>query len=157
MRKMLKPVIEGGLLVLLAFSLFLFPPIGRAIAFAQELTKTGLVIKGNKVNVEIAITSLQQSCGLMFRTSLEKDSGMLFFYKESKVLSFWMKDTNIPLTIAFIDEKGVIVDLHDLKPKNLTPVESRGKVKYALEMNKGWFKNKKIKVGDKVEGLEKIK
>ncbi|MEI7904541.1 MAG: DUF192 domain-containing protein [Candidatus Firestonebacteria bacterium] len=156
MRKLVKKLPDACLLALLVFSLFLFPPLGRAIAFAQEFARSGLAVKGNKIIVELADTPLKRSAGLMHRTALEEDSGMLFIFKVPKVLGFWMKNTKIPLSIAFADQSGVILNIEDMKPGDLTATESKGEASFALEMNKGWFLKHKVKAGDKLEGLDKL-
>jgi uncharacterized membrane protein (UPF0127 family) len=76
---------------------------------------------------------------------------MLFVYPENQYASMWMKNTSIPLDVAFISEKGVITDITSMQPHSLKPVGSSAKVRYALEMNQGWFDAQKIKVGDGVK------
>ncbi|MFC1588008.1 DUF192 domain-containing protein [Planctomycetota bacterium] len=106
--------------------------------------------------VEIANTPKQRTQGLMFRKNLPANAGMIFVYSQEQQLSFWMKNTFIPLSIAFLDRNGRIVSLADLKPLDLTAVDSRFPAKYALEVNQGWFKNNNIQIGNKVKGIEYI-
>jgi uncharacterized protein len=87
----------------------------------------------------------------MFREYLDKDSGMLFVFDSSKYLSFHMKNTQIPLEIAFIDQDGIIVDIQPLTPFNTGKTISRQPAKYALEVNPGFFKRLNVKVGDRVD------
>ena len=86
----------------------------------------------------------------MFRERLSKDSGMLFIFNEISEKSFHMKNTSIPLDIAFINKDGIIESIKELEPNNLNPVYSDSDVLYALEVNRGWFTEKNIKVGDRV-------
>ncbi len=119
----------------------------------QAVSKDDIVINiaGNKVTVELAVTIKEQSKGLMYRNKLAPDHGMLFIFPHSRHASFWMKNTRIPLSIAFIKEDGWIAQIEDMKPQSLKTHISDVKVKYALEMEQGWFKKKKIKVGDFME------
>ena len=113
--------------------------------------KKNLSINGNYLDVEIADTPLKRSVGLMYRKNLDPESGMLFVFPESKSRSFWMKDTHIPLSIAYINEEGVITNIQNMDPLSLDSVPSKGNCRYALEVNKGWFDNHQIIPGDKVE------
>jgi uncharacterized membrane protein (UPF0127 family) len=102
------------------------------------------------VTVELAQTDEQRSVGLMYRKNLEDGKGMLFIFNEDQVLSFWMKNTLIPLSIAYISYDGTIVDIRDMYPNNTSPVQSSRSVRYALEVPQGWFGRVGIKAGDKV-------
>ncbi|MCL1928821.1 MAG: DUF192 domain-containing protein [Treponema sp.] len=102
------------------------------------------------VEVELAQTEEQRNVGLMHRTSLEDGKGMLFIFETDQVLSFWMKNTLIPLSIAYISYDGTIVDIRDMYPNNTSPVHSSRSVRYALEVPQGWFGRAGIKAGDKV-------
>jgi uncharacterized protein len=106
-----------------------------------------------EVKVEIADDPAEQERGLMYRTALGEDRGMLFVFPDEKVLSFWMKNTLIPLSIAYIDSHGRIVDLQDMKPLDDKPPNyvSAKPAQYALEVNQGFFKEHGVKVGDRVE------
>lgn len=90
----------------------------------------------------------------MYRESLEENAGMLFVFPEAGHYSMWMKDTYIPLSVAFIDEHGVILNIANMLPQTRTAHDSSGMVKYALEMNMGWFSVRKIVAGAQVIGLE---
>ncbi|MBI4833736.1 MAG: DUF192 domain-containing protein [Planctomycetes bacterium] len=119
-----------------------------------------MVINGKAINVEVAATADQRELGLMHRKNLPENSGMIFLYPEETPVRFWMKDTLIPLSIAFIKEDGTITQIADMKPLTEDTTWSRVAVKYALEMNKGWFKRNNIKEGDKVfipDSIKKIK
>ncbi len=107
------------------------------------------------LNVEIPSNQKDFDMGLMFREKLDKDSGMLFIFNEVGEKSFHMKNTGIPLDIAFINKDGIIESIKELEPYNTLPVYSGSEVLYALEVNRGWFTNKNIKVGDRAfESIE---
>ncbi len=101
------------------------------------------------IPVEIADTPAKRETGLMGRTALAADAGMLFVFDQDQPLSFWMKDTLIPLSIAFINSKGIIVDIQDMQPLDETPHHSVAPAKYALEVNQGFFRAQGIQVGDR--------
>lgn len=105
-------------------------------------------INNKKLNVKLAYTGEQQARGLKNITSLPEEQGMLFCYPEEKLLSFWMKDTNIPLSIAFIDKNKKITQIENLEPHNEVGVKTNAPAKWALEVNRDWFANNNIKVGD---------
>lgn len=115
---------------------------------AQGLLLTEIQIGEQRVQAELAMTPAEQARGLMYRRELGKNEGMLFVYPEEKIVSFWMKNTFIPLTIAFIDDGGTIVQLTDMAPQDLTSHRSKRPVRYALEMNQGWFQKAGVGVGD---------
>ena len=102
------------------------------------------------LNIEIPRNETEFNLGLMFRESLNYDSGMLFVFEENSQKSFHMKDTRIPLDIAFIKEDGTIESIKELKPFTLLPVYSDGDVSSALEVNRGWFAENDVNVGDKI-------
>lgn len=109
-------------------------------------------IGSNKLFIEIASTDIERQVGLMNRESLGDDMGMLFIFDKEQSVSFWMKNTLIPLSIAYINKYGKILEIYDMKPQSLEPVPSkRSSVLYALEVNKGYFDSKGIKVGDTLE------
>ncbi len=103
-----------------------------------------------EVQVEIADDTPEQMRGLMYRTALAEDRGMLFAYPDEEHRSFWMKNTLIPLSIAFMDSEGRIVDIQDMKPLDDKPPHyvSTEPARYALEVNKGFFEERGVGVGD---------
>ena len=103
-----------------------------------------------EVRVEIADDLPEQTRGLMERTALAEDRGMLFVYSDEEVRSFWMKNTLIPLSIAYMDSDGRIVDLQDMKPLDDDPPHyvSAEPARYALEVNRGFFEEHGVEVGD---------
>jgi uncharacterized protein len=120
----------------------------------QPLPELVLEIKGHKLTAEVAATDAQRMQGLMHRRMLPENRGMLFVFSYSAPQSFWMMNTYIPLSIAFIDENGAIVSIADMKPLTTDSHASAKPAKYALEMNQGWFAKRGIKAGAKVEGLK---
>jgi len=106
------------------------------------------------LNIEVPDSETDFRLGLMFRESLEKDSGMLFIFDSVEQQSFHMKNTKIPLDIAFIKEDGTVDSIKELKPHNPLPVYSFGEIKYALEVNRGWFEEHNVRIGDKI--LEEV-
>jgi uncharacterized membrane protein (UPF0127 family) len=120
---------------------------------AADLPTTTLTINGQKVVAEVVSTPEQRATGLMNRFSLQPDHGMLFVFEQPQPLGFWMKNTFIPLSIAFIDVDGKIVNIEDMRPQDESTHWSRGIALYALEMKQGWFAGKKIAAGDVIKGL----
>ena len=116
-----------------------------------ESGKVMLSINGRPLEVEIAKTRKQREKGLMFREELGWNEGMIFIFPEDQYLSFWMKDTSIPLSIAFLDERGVVVNILDMKPFSLDPVRSTGKCRYAIEANRGFFRDAGVRDGDSID------
>ena len=104
-----------------------------------------------KITVEIADTRETQEKGLMGRESLDEDKGMLFVYDRDSRKSFWMKNTKIPISLAYIATDGTIREIYDMEPLSTRIVESRYSVRYVLEVNQGAFRRHGIKDGDKVE------
>jgi len=117
----------------------------------QELTieRSGQVI--TTVKAEIAKTQEERNKGLMYRKSLKDGHGMLFVFEKDDVLSFWMKNTFIPLSIAFIAYDGKIIDIKDMYPQDTNSVKSSRSVRYALEAPQGWFLRVGVNEGDTVK------
>jgi len=103
------------------------------------------------VQVEIADTDAERQRGLMGRAALAEDAGMLFVFGQEQPLSFWMKNTLIPLSIAYIGEGGTIVDIQDMQPLDETSHPSAAPARYALEVNQGFFEARGVQVGDWIE------
>lgn len=121
-----------------------------------EMPVHQLSISGHTVLAEVAHTEVTRSQGLMFRQSMGENNGMLFVFSETGRHSMWMMNTDIPLSVAFLDEKGKILNIADMLPRTTTAHRSAGPSKYAVEMNLGWFAARNIKPGARVMGLEKI-
>jgi len=114
----------------------------------------GVFIKvaGNPVWVRVSETPRERERGLMFTDSLPPDEGMLFVFEREQILSFWMKNTPLPLSVAFIDREGRILEITHMQPLDEESTHtSRQPALYALEMNAGWFEKHGVRVGDRVE------
>jgi uncharacterized membrane protein (UPF0127 family) len=122
-------------------------------AAAAELPTAALTIGAHKLTAEIAFTPAQREHGLMNRFSLKPDTGMLFVFERAEPLSFWMRNTYVALSIAFIGADGRILNIEDMKPQTDDPHWSKGAALYALEMKKGWFAERGIVAGEPVKGL----
>ena len=104
------------------------------------------------IDTQVAATSEQRSTGLMFRRQMPPAEGMLFVFDQTGQQCFWMKNTLLPLTAAFVADDGTIVNLADMKPQTTDSHCSEKPVRYVLEMNQGWFAQKGIKPGTKLRG-----
>ncbi len=126
-----------------------------AAACSQELEKTDILIvrqDGSSVTVraELAVTEAEQARGFMERKSIPEGTGMLFVFPSDWQAHFWMKDTPVPLSIAYIDSSGRIRDIFDMQPLSLAGVSSTVSVRYALEVPQGWFARNGISEGDRI-------
>jgi|SRR5208283_4482507 len=129
--------------------------LGATLATAADLPTVELHIKGQHVVAEIAATAATRTTGLMNRFSLQPDHGMLFVFAQPQPLAFWMKNTYVPLSIAFIGADGRILNIEDMAPLTENTHPSRGSALYALEMKKGWFAQHAIGEGESVQGLDR--
>lgn len=107
------------------------------------------------IQAEVANTYENRMQGLMFRKSMGANNGMLFVFAEDERHCMWMKNTFVPLSVAFVDPQGKIVSIHDMEPQTENSHCAAGIARYALEMNKGWFKARGIAAGAQLRGLEK--
>jgi len=105
-----------------------------------------------RIDTQVAMTPEQRGVGLMFRRDMPQQEGMIFVFEQPAVQCFWMKNTLLPLTAAFIADDGTIVNLVDMKPQTTDSHCSTKPVRYVLEMNQGWFIKKGIKAGFKLGG-----
>lgn len=121
----------------------------RSTTEGKELYQ--LKVAGKVITVELACTPHERGLGLMYRRQLLEDCGMLFVFSEEDYLGFWMKNTHIPLSIAFMSTEGTITQIESMEPLSLNSHDSKEKARYALEMLDGWFERHNVKVGDKVE------
>jgi uncharacterized membrane protein (UPF0127 family) len=113
-----------------------------------------LSVGGKAVFAEVADDPQERETGLMFRKSLAPDSGMLFVMPEPEHAAFWMKNTTLPLSVAYINQSGMILEIHDLRPLDERPVPSAfSNIAYALEMEQGWFARNRVLAGDRIKGL----
>lgn len=119
---------------------------------AAELKE--IQINQKNIQVEIADTDQERELGLMYRKTLPAEAGMLFKFDYAMPVCMWMKNTYIPLSVAFIDHDGTIINIEKMQPLSEKIHCSKRAAKYALEMNQGWFEKNKIKKGDKVAKLK---
>jgi len=135
------------LTLLMCLAIFIAPPVsGKSVDFSD----IPLEVNQNVYTLEHAKTFEQRAKGLMHRESLCENCGMLFQFEEPRTAGFWMKNTIIPLDIAFVRADGIITDIKSMQPHDLTTTGSSQDVLYAWEMNQGWFKKNGIQVGDTV-------
>jgi uncharacterized protein len=118
----------------------------------QRLPVIALTAGMHLIKAEIAQTPKEHAIGLMFRTEMGTNDGMLFAFAQAGKQCFWMKNTLIPLAIAFVDDSGAIVNLDEMQPQTETPHCSTKPVRFVLEMNKDWFHKRGIKAGMKLKG-----
>jgi uncharacterized protein len=136
-------------------SLILIALAAVAINASAQMPEVPLTIAGQKLTAEVAATNPDRMQGLMHRRMMPENRGMLFVFTDEANHAMWMKNTFIPLSVAFIDSKGVITNIEDMKPHTEDAHPATRPVRYALEMNLGWFAKRGIKAGAKIEGLEK--
>ena len=118
------------------------PVIDITITRAEGTTQT--------IKAEVAEKEEDRNHGFMERKNIPDGTGMLFVFEKEQILSFWMKNTPHPLSIAYIDSRGQIRNIYDMTPYSLTPIKSTSSVRYALEVPQGWFKENNINTGDTV-------
>lgn len=128
--------------------------LSAGVAAAAEWVD--LSIRGHALRAELAITPAERSRGLMHRTRLPMQEGMLFVFEAPAIQGMWMANTVIPLSVAFIDLRGVIINIADMEPLSEQVHTSTAPAAYALEMNWGWFAAREIGPGDRVDGLEAV-
>jgi uncharacterized protein len=134
------------------FKILLFCSV-TATAGASDKVMVSLDISGYSLTAEVAHTPVSRAKGLMHRDSLDENSGMLFVFPKADRHSMWMLNTHIPLSVAFVDNNGIILNIADMTPHTKTVHGSVGLAKYALEMNQGWFSARGIQAGEKIDGL----
>ena len=105
-----------------------------------------------QIDAQVASTDNQREVGLMYRPQMPQQEGMLFVFEQSSPQCFWMKNTILPLSAAFIESDGTIVNIEDMKPQTTDSHCSKKPVRYVLEMNQGWFTKKGLKAGSKLLG-----
>lgn len=136
--------------------------IAKDLQPGVKFNQISIELGNKKLKVDLAKTPEQQQKGMMYREKLKENEGMLFVFNTEETLSFWMKNTLVNLSIAYIDKNLKIIDIQEMKatsPLSITEpptYPSKKPAMYALEMPKGWFKKNKIKVGQTVKILDKI-
>jgi uncharacterized membrane protein (UPF0127 family) len=146
-------VSAGGAALGMALMLLVAPAPAAAQDRAQPRLPTATLTVGmHRIQAELAVTSQQQMVGMMWRTEMGASEGMLFVNDDKGVRCFWMRNTLIPLTIAFLDDDGSIVNTADMQPRSETSHCSARPVRFALEMPLGWFDKRGIKPGTRISG-----
>lgn len=112
-----------------------------------------LKIKDRALRLEVASDDLSRRVGMMERKSVPENDGMIFVFHLTTIQAFWMKNTYVPLSIAFVDDNGKILQIEDMQPKDETNTLSKSPVRYAIEVNQGWFRKNGIVVGDTFAGF----
>lgn len=118
----------------------------------MNLPRVHLTIGEHPLEAYVARSEEERALGLMFRRDIDEEEGMLFMCDECAVQTFWMKDTPLPLSIAFIDDDGTILKLADLEPHDLEGESSDHPVRFVLEVRQGWFAERGIAPGDRLSG-----
>lgn len=136
--------------------MFLFTAVlpAKFVFAGDTLPLIPLAIGEHKIEAEVAATEQTRARGLMYRKQrLAENRGMLFVFPRSGFHSMWMQNTYIPLSVAFIDDAGTILNIADMTPLTTAAHTAAGFARYALEMNQGWFAERGIRAGAKVQGL----
>jgi len=131
--------------------------LATTMATAQEqpqlnLPRLALGAGMHRIEAQVALTPEQRQIGLMFRSEMPQHEGMLFVFEEPAQQCFWMKNTLLPLTAAFVADDGTIINLVDMRPKTTDSHCSAAPVRFVLEMNQGWFAKRAIKAGYRLTG-----
>jgi hypothetical protein len=130
---------------------------GAAAAQQQPLPTVQLGAGMHLIRAEVADRGASRALGLMHRASLAPNAGMLFVFEDSAVHCMWMKNTPLPLSVAFIDERGAIINIADMQPQSEDSHCAARPARYALEMAQGWFAERGIRAGARLRGLDKLK
>ena len=146
--------LELRLAIALLMTALVLAPSG--ITRADPLLTYPLKIKGHAIRVEVANTPQTRQTGLMFRNNLSENQGMAFVYEAEDRHAMWMKNTLIPLSVAFIDRHGRIINIEDMQPQSEDTHMAAAPAADSLETTQGWFKKRGIKKGDPVQGLDRL-
>lgn len=120
-----------------------------------QMPEIGLAIGEHKIIAEVAATERDRANGLMHRRMLPENRGMLFIFPDVSHHAMWMMNTYVPLSVAFLDAKGVIINIEDMEPLTQNSHSAKKPAKYALEMNRGWFRKRGIKPGARIDGIDR--
>jgi len=131
--------------------------LAAAPAFAQQLPVVQLNAGMHLIRAEVASDYRTRMTGLMHRASMPSNAGMLFIFDEAATQCMWMKNTLIPLSVAFIDEQGAIINVEDMEPQTENSHCAKRPSLYALEMNRGWFAARGVKPGSRLGGIPGVK
>lgn len=136
----------------LLVAILLFPVLAWAQQPQLDLPRTRLSAGMHQIDAQVAQTPGQRQIGLMHRKEMPQHEGMLFVFEQPAVQCFWMRNTLIPLTAAFVADDGTIVNLADMQPLSEKSHCSEQPVRYVLEMNQGWFEKRRLSAGFKLGG-----
>lgn len=130
-------------------------------SFAQNIPQTNLprtilTAQEHTIDVQLAQSPQEWSKGLMWRANMPENEGMLFVFDKPSRQCFWMKNTYLPLSAAFVDDQGMIVNIADMQPLSTREHCSDKPVRFVLEVHQGWFKKRNIEAGDHISGLERF-
>lgn len=129
---------------------------GTALAAAADMPRTDLTAGFHRIEAEVALNQADRMQGLMHRTQMAPNQGMLFIFPQADRHCMWMKNTLIPLSVAFLDDTGHIINVRDMQPQTETSHCADKAARFALEMNQGWFAAKGIKAGAAIGGLDRL-
>ncbi len=138
--------------VVLAAALALSSLAATADEPQMNLPRVKLSAGMHQIDAQVARTTAERSTGLMHRREMPQHEGMLFIFEQPSVQCFWMKNTLIPLSAAFVDDDGRIVNIEDMKPQTTDGHCAKEPVRFVLEMNQGWFAKRGLKPGTKLAG-----
>ncbi len=136
------------------FILYIFALLAAASAFAQ-MPRMELTAGFHRIEAEVAADQPSRMQGLMQRRTMAANQGMLFVFPQTARHCMWMRNTLLPLSVAFLDDEGSILNIEDMKPQTEDNHCAAGPARFALEMNKGWFAIKRMKPGVRISGIEK--
>jgi len=142
----MKPLLFVSLLAALA---------GAAPAVQAEMPRLELTAGMYRIDAEVAADQQNRMVGLMHRKSMPQHQGMLFVFPQQNTHCMWMRNTLLPLSVAFLDDNGVVINVEDMQPQTEDSHCARRPARFALEMNLGWFRERGIKSGSKIGGIER--
>lgn len=123
---------------------------------AAQMPRIELSAGIHRITAELAATDEHRQRGLMYRKEMPAQEGMLFVFERSERFCMWMKNTYLPLSVAFMDEQGVILNIETMRPETLDSHCAAKAARFALEMNAGWFEKRGIRPGARLTGVEKV-
>ncbi len=143
------------LLTALVSAFFINPSPAWSKDPAASVPTIALKAGNQTIRAEVAATDETRQKGLMFREKIAINSGMLFVFPDVAYHAMWMRNTPLPLAVAFMDESGKIISIHEMLPYTETTHQAAGPARFALEMNSEWFSRNQVKAGDTIKGIEK--
>lgn len=133
----------------------LFLLFGAVFSALAEMPRIELSAGIHRIHAEVAYTDAMRQQGLMHRRAMAPQDGMLFVFEQSERFCMWMKNTYLPLSVAFLDEAGTILNVEDMAPQTESSHCAAKPARYALEMNLGWFSQRGLRAGSKISGIER--